>query len=85
MGNNLTPYSLAVGYENVYFTTPYFKFIKRELIDDDKLLETNEDTIDLFIYLVSNYEKDTFRNLRFYKLIQIMIRTLVFLYIKWRR
>ena len=29
-GNNLTPYSIAVGHENVSFSTPHFKFIKRE-------------------------------------------------------
>ena len=28
MGNNLTPYSLAIGQDNIYFLTPYFKFIK---------------------------------------------------------
>ena len=30
MGNNLTPYSIPVGYENVYFSTPYFKYVKKE-------------------------------------------------------
>ena len=35
MGNNLTPYSIAVGYENVYFFTPLFNFVKKELINDD--------------------------------------------------
>ena len=34
-GNNLTPYSIAIGEENIYFLTPYFKFIKRENIDDN--------------------------------------------------
>ena len=28
MGNNLTPYSIAIGWENIYYLTPYFKFIK---------------------------------------------------------
>ena len=27
MGNNLTPYSIAIGEEKIYFLTPYFKFI----------------------------------------------------------
>ena len=29
MGNNLTPYSIAKGDENIYFLTPHFKFFKR--------------------------------------------------------
>ena len=33
MGNNLTPYSIAVGYENIYYLTPYFKYKKHENID----------------------------------------------------
>ena len=35
MGINLTSYSIAIGYENNYFLTPHFKFIKKELIDED--------------------------------------------------
>ena len=57
MGNNLVPYSIAVGYENIYCLTPYFKFIKKENID--------EKTIDeLFDYdNISNCQK-----LRVYKI-----------------
>ena len=42
MGNNLTPYSIAIGWENIYYLTPYFKFIKKENIgvdDIDKLFD----------------------------------------------
>ena len=28
MGNNLTPYVIAIGMENIYFLTPLFIFIK---------------------------------------------------------
>ena len=27
MGNNLTPYSIAIGIENIYFLTPHFKLL----------------------------------------------------------
>ena len=37
MGNNLTPYSIAIGSENIYYLTPYFKFIKKENIDVDDI------------------------------------------------
>ena len=33
MGNNLTPCSIAVGWKNIYYRTPYFKYIKKENID----------------------------------------------------
>ena len=38
MGNNLTPYSIAIGFENIYYLTPYFKFTKKQNIDVDKIL-----------------------------------------------
>ena len=33
MGNNLTPCSIAIGYENKYYLTPDLKYIKKENID----------------------------------------------------
>ena len=42
IGNNITPYSIAIGWENIYFVTPYFKFTKKENIDEndiDKLFD----------------------------------------------
>ena len=39
MGNSLTPYSIAVGHENIYFLTPHFEFIKREKINVNDLLK----------------------------------------------
>ena len=30
MGNKLTPYSIAIGWENIYYLTPYFKFTKEQ-------------------------------------------------------
>ena len=48
MGNNLTPYSIALGWENIYYLAPYFKFIKNENIDIndiDKLFSIDYDDI----------------------------------------
>ena len=48
MGNNLTPYSIAIGWENIYYLTPYFRFIKKENIDVgdiDKLFVIDYDDI----------------------------------------
>ena len=38
MGNNLTPYSFAVGMENYYLLTPNFSFIKKDKIDYETML-----------------------------------------------
>ena len=37
MGNNLTPYSIGIGWENIYYLTPYFKLITKENIDEDDI------------------------------------------------
>ena len=68
MGNNLTPYSIAVGHENVYFLIPHFKFIKREKINGDDFLKTNENSVDPYDYHLSNCGKDSFKKLRLCKL-----------------
>ena len=58
MGNNLTPYSIAIGFETIYYLSPYFKFV-------EKGKDVDEDDIDkLFDYQkISNYRK-----LRVYKI-----------------
>ena len=38
MGNNLSPYSFAIGKENYYLLTPNFSFIKKDKIDYDTIL-----------------------------------------------
>ena len=58
MGNNLTPYSLAIGSEYIYFLTPYFKFVKRKKINNDDLLETNERSVDPYDLHVSRCGKE---------------------------
>ena len=48
MGNNLTPYSIAIGWENIYYLTPYFRFVQRKNIDIhdiDKLFDFDYDNI----------------------------------------
>ena len=32
MGTNLTPYSIAIGRENIYYLTQYFRYIKKEIL-----------------------------------------------------
>ena len=37
MGNKLTPCSIAIGWENLYYLTPYFKLTKKENIDENDI------------------------------------------------
>ena len=37
MGNNLTPCSIAIGLENIYYLTPCFIFAKKENIDENDI------------------------------------------------
>ena len=39
MGNNLCPYTVATGDESYYLLTPNFKFIKKDKIDYDTILD----------------------------------------------
>ncbi len=48
MGNNLTPYSIAIGLENIYYLSPYFRYVQRKNIDIndiDKLFDIDYDNI----------------------------------------
>ena len=48
LGNNLSPCSIAIGWENIFYLTPYFRFIKKENIDVDdidKLFDIDYDDI----------------------------------------
>ena len=48
MGNILTPCSIAKGWENIYYLSPYFKFIKKEnidVMDIDKVFDIDYDDI----------------------------------------
>ena len=54
MGNNLTPYSIAIGWKDIYFLTPHFRFVEKEKIHYD-------DDVELFDYLCG---KDSFKKLR---------------------
>ena len=67
MGNNLTPYSIAVGHGNIFFSTPLFQFIKKEKFIDNELLQTNKSSVDPIDYHVSNCGKHSFEKLRTYK------------------
>ena len=61
MGKIITPYSIANGDEYIYFLTPYFKFFKRETINNDEIVKTNEKSVDPYDLDVSQYGTELFK------------------------
>ena len=60
MGNNLTPYSIAIGWENIYFQTPHFRFVEKKKIHQG-------DDVELFDNM-SNSQIHSFKKLGVYKI-----------------
>ena len=60
MGNNLSPYSIAIGVENYYLLAPNFKFIKKAKIDYETILGG--------IYVEDSDLKESFEELELYKI-----------------
>ena len=60
MGTNLSPYSIGTGEENYYLLAPNFKFIKKDKIDYDTILDG--------IYVPDSDLKDSFEELELYKI-----------------
>ena len=52
MGNDLIPYSIAVGAEKVYFFSPHCKVTKKVNIPHVDLLKRNGNSVDPFHYHV---------------------------------
>ena len=68
MGNKLTPFNIAIGDPYIYCITPHFKFIKKDQNVESEILYTNESSVNLFHYHLSNCGKDFFKELRLYKI-----------------
>ena len=63
IGDNITPYSIAIGEKYKYFLSPHCKCMKREKIIVGELLETNEISIDPFNYHLEIQGPNNFENL----------------------
>ena len=60
MGNNFSPYSVATGEENYYLLTPNFKFIKKDKIDYDTIMDG--------IYVPNSGLKESFEEIELCKI-----------------
>ena len=48
MGNNLSPYSIAIGWEKIFYLSPFFRYVQRkntDINDIDKLFDIDYDNI----------------------------------------
>ena len=62
MGDNMIPYSIAIGEDNIYFLSPHCKCIKRAKIKDDELLKTFGKPTYPFNYHLEKHGPDRFEN-----------------------
>ena len=62
MGNNLTPYSIAIGWENNYFLTPHIEFNKRENIKNIKVMEKMKISLICLVIVIQIVEKTRLKN-----------------------
>ena len=60
MGHNLSPYSIGTGEKNYYLLAPNFKFITKDKIDYDTILDG--------IYVPDSDLKESFEELELYKI-----------------
>ena len=70
MGNNMIPYSIAIGEENINFPSPHYKHIKRKNIKDVELLRAIGHSVDPFDYHLEKHDPDCFKNLLEFTCIQ---------------
>ena len=68
MGNILTPYSIAIGDENIYFLTPHFEVIKRGQNNYNEMLKSNGIFVDPFDHHKLNCGDVLFKKLRKHKI-----------------
>ena len=64
MVNNLTPYSIAKGKENLYLLTPHFKFIEKEKFKNNELFRSIGNSVDPFDRHVLYCGKYSFKEIR---------------------
>ena len=63
MGNNLIPYTFAIGENYTYFISTHYKFIENDKIDEGTLLNPSSDSLDPYGYHLSKNGPDCFKKL----------------------
>ena len=63
MGNNMIPYTSAIGEKYTYFISTHYKFIENDEIDEGRLLNPSSDSLDPYDYHLSKEGLDCLEKL----------------------
>ena len=63
MGNNMIPYTLAVGEKYTYFLSSHYKFIENDRIEQGTLLNATNNSLNPYDYHVEKCGKNAFKKL----------------------
>ena len=63
IGNNMIPYAIILGEENTYFLYHRYKFIESDKIEEDKLLNRTDNSLDPYDYHVERCGENSFKKL----------------------
>ena len=61
MGNNMSPYTFAIGKKYTYFISVHHKFIENDKIEDGTLLNARNNNLDPFDYHLEKCGVDSFK------------------------
>ena len=68
MDNNLISWYVATGGKYVFFITSHFKYVEKDKIDQSKLLDTDNDCVDPYIYHVPKRGEYSLKDIVLYKI-----------------
>ena len=63
IGNNMIPYTFAVGEKYTYFLSSHYKFIENDKIEEGTFLNPTKNSLDPYDYHVEKCGKDAFKKL----------------------
>ena len=63
IGNNMIPFTFAVGEKDTYFLSSLYKFIENDKIEEETFLNATNNSLDPYDYLVEKCGKDAFKKL----------------------
>ena len=63
MGNNMVPYTFAIGEKYTYFISTHYQFIENDKIEDGILLNVSNNSLDPYDYHLSKSGLDCFKKL----------------------
>ena len=63
MGNNMCPYTIAIGEKNTYFISIHYKFIENDKIEEGSFFSATNNSLDSFVYHLTKCGVDSFKTL----------------------